>query len=183
MKGIKTAVLALALLLIATALSCGHATAYPYTIKGYVIDENGHPMQGADITMNSPSALSPLILNGTTDQTGYYTVSVGINEPQGLAASGETVSVFAVNGDLDASTSFVIPQNASGTRWLNITLQGEPQNPITQPSGLAVIGLAVASMAVLGIWLFVRRKNEAEADRKKEGSGEKAVPKRRRRKP
>jgi hypothetical protein len=174
--------LALAALVLAVALSSGQAAAYPFTIKGYVINEQGHPAQGAKISMSTPSSLGPL--NLTTDQNGYYSVSVGINEPQGLGYSGEEVGVYVDGGEKEGTAFFVIPNGSASGKWLNVTLQDKPVNPIVQPTGLAAMAVIVCAMVVLGLWLFVRRKREAEANRKSDGtSPDAAKPKRKRRKP
>jgi hypothetical protein len=171
----------LAALGIALAIA-GQAAAYPYTVKGYVLDEGGRPVEGADVTLSGPSNPQALVLEDATDVNGYYSVTIGVNEPDSIVVSFQTASVHAESGRSFGDSSFYVPGNVTPGTWANVTVARPPENPLLDMTGLAVIGVIIGALVVLGLWMRARRKQQESNDGGPKPA-EKPVRRRRGRKP
>jgi len=134
----------------------------PFELKGYVRDENGVPVVGADIhlvVIDDNNDTLPYDFQGATNSDGYYIVWPGINEPGNcLGYSGDSVQVSAVSGERSGSAQVMIPYNSTLGAWQNITVAKPPENPLTGYFGLAMLGIILAVVVIFVIWLQVRRK-------------------------
>jgi hypothetical protein len=83
----------------------------PFVVIGHVVDSNGDPVDGAEVTALSGTTIN----NDTTDENGNYSISMtAVNDE-------ETVYVVAVNGTEIGSISFVADRDDQGTDQ-NVTL-------------------------------------------------------------
>lgn len=131
--------------------------AFPYRVKGYVMEENGNPVTHATITIEGEAPGMASTYDDATDSSGYFDISFGVDEPGGLS-SGETITLTATNGDVNASGELVL----SGDRaWVNITVESDndPTNFILSPLGMALI-VIVVFVIIVGVYILVTGKKE-----------------------
>ena len=71
------------------------AKATPYIIHGQVTWNDGlSPVQGATVTIKNMDRDPTVYMNSTkTDENGYYSISVGVNEPGDFANESERINI------------------------------------------------------------------------------------------
>jgi len=147
-------------------------SAIPYRVEGYLKDDAGNPISGADIQVRGQI----FVFNGTdqsfefrtatfhdeTDPSGKFDIMFGVDEPDGFI-TGNTVTVFYTDESREATQSLTI---AGDRTWLNLTAVTQTSNDdLTYP---LIIVVTIIVVFILVIALFRYRDSVKEEEETKE---------------
>jgi hypothetical protein len=138
--------------LVASALMVSNsasAATGPKQVKGYIWDNAGRLVEGADVTINM-LAQSDLSIRAsyseTTPSDGYYSVSFGMSEWD----IGDTIQVIATfNGNQEPNSTAA---TSTFSQWVNVSFDFEiPEfggylGLLIAGGAIGVVGIAVVSM-------------------------------------
>ncbi|MDG6221193.1 MAG: hypothetical protein QCI38_07075 [Candidatus Thermoplasmatota archaeon] len=156
-----------ALLIASSTVPSVFSQGVPYYVFGYVLDENGDPVENASME----AFLGQTILgNATSDQNGLYMLFVDTS----AITSGSEFFVRATSmGKTNTSSTSIVP-SAPG-HWLNMTLGTEVSPPQcyscdSQPSIWMLATAAGSIVVVLLLLFFIKPKKNKKQEEGGEGS-------------
>lgn len=153
------------------------AKATPYIIHGQVTWNNGSaPVAGATVTIKNMDRNPTVYINSTkTDENGYYSITVGVNEPGDFANESETINI---------TVSYTTSKGRVIHAYADPIVVGSPQEtahdfnkeidfsltPVAEDSGgygaylipLGLLFLVVVALVALFIILRNRKKGDDE---------------------
>ena len=159
-------VLLVAICLLMVPVLSPRVSAFPYRLEGYLEDSDGNPIPHATIVLTgtvfnmTTQSFGPGNITTTTDNSGYYRINVGVDEPGGLVGD-ETVTLSFDDGERSVSE----PLTLTGTSaWKNLTASSgsNPLDFLLSPIGLVILVVGVTAI-VIAIFAFTSREKEEES--------------------
>lgn len=125
----------------------------PKTVHGYITDQNGYPIEGANATVNirdSGNNVRSTLWYDASDPDGYYVVTFGPSDWD-IGNTIETIATYG--GDSSSNTSIAIDYPV---QYINVTIA------ILIPEfGLfGSFSVLVMSMVMVAAFMIARRKGQ-----------------------
>lgn len=148
-------------ILISALLFAPHASAGdgPKTVLGYVYDQNGDPIPGANVTINMrrpDNSIRSTLWYDATDSDGFYSVTffdLG-GSPWEI---GDTIEVIALYGaDSASNTTIATPSNDYPVQYVNVTIA----IIIPEFGFFGSFSVLVMSMTVVATFMIARQKGQ-----------------------
>ena len=159
----------IALVVLMPAVDAAPSTV-PFTVRGYIYDEDGAAVAGADVTVKNERTGQVIETNTSTE--GYYKAILGgppptPGEPDYRIDDGDVVSIRATYQDLDASRTDTLPvaEAIAGTSpsyiWVNMTLEEGEANGA---DWLPMLGVGSVGVALIALVAVKRRRRDFDED-------------------
>jgi len=141
---------AVAAIMIAPAIVSGASG--PKQVRGYIWDNTGRDLEGADVTVNIryPDTSLRSTLSDTSDANGYYSVTFGPSDWD-IGNTIEVISTYDSNQETNSTSA-----NANPFQWVNITY------PFGIPEFGSTLGILVAGgfLGAVSIAMLSRKKRQ-----------------------